>query len=98
VVASRAGCAAGGYQRELGVDLRKRFLSRSGDDGTLGREPRAVARTIPGAFRIVPTDDAPHVRAGGGDHRQYAVRRAIRNHLLPVVFDDAPMTAFHGAQ
>ena len=59
-------------------------LRGSTDDRAVRPEPRPVARTIPGALRVVPVDDAPHVRADGGPFLHGTVLIAIDSYALTV--------------
>jgi hypothetical protein len=57
--------------------LAQRRFSRTGDDISIGLEPGAVAGTIPGAFGLIPPDQASHVRTDGRADGRRPVRRAI---------------------
>src|SRR6185369_9171027 len=76
--------------------LVERCFSGPRNHCALRRKSRSVARTIPGALRRIPGDDATHMCAGGVEHGQPAFVVARRRHLLPVAFDDFAFAALDG--
>src|SRR5688572_10318739 len=58
-------------------------------------KPRAVARAIPGALRVIPLHHAAHVRAHGRESRERTVLVAIDGRAIAVKPQDASLAACH---
>src|SRR5438270_6693210 len=78
--------------------LLERRFGRPRDHLSSRLESGAVAWTIPRPLRLVPVDDASHVRARGGHSCDGAARVAVHRQLLAVQMENLPRAAAHRTQ
>src|SRR5438309_6640816 len=84
-------------RRSSGRFAERRF-GGSGDDLAVRTKSRAVARAVPRALRLVPVDDASHVRADRRTNRRRPCFVAVHRDALSVQVENFSLASLDGTQ